>query len=386
MFAFLRKRHIVAQGGQMGDVSDQADSGAIAVASRPATLGSGAPPARRGRRRMVLVGSLAAVGLLALLGLVANGFLASAYSADKAVRDYFAAQQRGDVAAMWANAQFEQPDGAYSKFFGRPALDAMMAVKANSDLRDIQVGSPTRVDSETRSVTVSMTWVGKPFSQEFTVRQDHSRSHWLLYPYWKVEVPSVPISLTLPNQAAPISLDGIAAPRSAQDQLDSIMGFHKVTMAANGLLKAQQVPVDARQAEASATVAGELQDGRMADLRVGIKRALEACDPAQYKDCVNHAYSAPNRNFIWYLTVPGSGDVNFTSYTFTERGDPAADVSVTIEPKVGIVSVHGTCAETLTMDGTRRYQLKGDYDGTMRWDGGGFYPDNLIFDCSRAKG
>ena len=337
-------------------------------------------------RRVVVLSAVGVLGVLGLLGLVANAALSRTYGPESVVRAYFAAQQRGDVSGMWANANFERPDGAYEAFFGRLALAGMMKVKANSNLRDISVGAPRRVDFRTQVVRASMTWEGKPYSRDFKVQEDHSQSHLLVYPYFRIQIPTVAIRLHLPNQAALINLDGTPAPRSSQDVLDSIMGFHQVTMDATGLLNGQDLTVDARQDAYPVTVPGTLQDARMAELRVGIRKAFEDCDPTRSNGCINHTYTAPDSNFIYYLDIPGAGRVAYTKYVETERGDPAADVSVTIEPGVGIVRVHGTCAETLTIDGSRHFQLKGDYGGTMRWDSTGFYPDIMAFNCHRDKG
>jgi hypothetical protein len=338
----------------------------------------------RVRRRVI---ALVAVLVLTAAGLlVLNAVLTSTYSPESAVRDYFAAQKRADAAAMWANARFVHPDGAYGAFFDKTALADMMKVKANANVRDLRIGRFETVDSSSKAVTISMTWDGQKISQPFRVRQDSGDVHWLLYPSWKIDIPSRVVRLGLPYQAAPISLDGISAPQSSQNVFDTIMGFHKVMMDASSLLKGQQVLVDARQEPASATIPGTLQDARLADIRKGIHDSLEACDPARYQDCVNHTYSAPNRNYVWIFTVPGAGDVSWTTYRYTDRGDPGADVSVTIDAADGLVDVQGTCAETLTIDGTRTFALKGDYGGTMRWDGNAFTADTLGFDCARDKG
>jgi hypothetical protein len=338
------------------------------------------------RLRPRLIALIIVLVLVAAGALVLNVLLSSAYSPQSAVRDYFAAQQRGDAAAMWANARYVHPDGAYGAFFDRTALAAMMKVKANANLRNLRVGRFDTVDSSSKVVTVSMTWNGQQISQPFRVREDSGDVHWLLYPSWKIDIPSREVRLGLPYQAAPISLDGIAAPQSSQNVFDAIMGFHNVMMDASSLLKSQQVLVDARQEPASATVPGTLQDARLADIRKGIRDSLEACDPARYQDCVNHTYSAPDRNYVWIFMVPGTGNVDWTTYRYTERGDLGADVSVTIEAADGLVDVQGTCAETLTINGTRTFALKGDYGGTMRWDGNAFTADTLGFDCARDKG
>src|SRR5437899_3270061 len=87
-----------------------------------------APAAARHRRRWPLVVGLAVVLVLALVGgaFVANSSLAQTYSPQRAVADYLAAQQRGDVNAMWSGASYARGDGSYERLFNQAALRAMM--------------------------------------------------------------------------------------------------------------------------------------------------------------------------------------------------------------------------------------------------------------------
>jgi hypothetical protein len=49
------------------------------------------------------------------------------------------------------------------------------------------------------------------------------------------------------------------------------------------------------------------------------------------------------------------------------------------------VSVSGPCTSTFTINGARKYALKGDFSGTLTWNGGGF-DSSLGWDCATTKG
>src|SRR3981189_3358350 len=86
------------------------------------------PAAPHRRRRWPLVMGLVGVLVLALAGgaFAANSSLSQTYSPQRAVADYFAAQQRGDVNAMWSRASYTRGDGSYERLFNQSALRAMM--------------------------------------------------------------------------------------------------------------------------------------------------------------------------------------------------------------------------------------------------------------------
>jgi hypothetical protein len=345
-----------------------------------------APKARRRRLPFVLAG----VGALAILltggGLLANSALSQAYSARQAVQDYFTAVGRRDADGMLSNATFLKGEGSYSYFFGRLAVQNMLKLPANSDLKNVSIKSDRVIDGSSHEITVSMTWNGKNRSQTLTVRKDPSRVHWLFYPSWRVDIPSSMIRVALPNQPGIVTLDGIPAPNENQTAILAIQGFHQVTMEQTALYDSDSQSVDATDASTTVTLKGTVGATALRLAYQAVKDGMtsSSCDAAKYDGCFNHTYHAPDRNFIYYFTLPGYGNVNYSSYVNTLTGDPTAGIKLTVEAATGKLSVSGTCNSTVRVDGARSYTMKGDYSGTLTWNGGGFDSD-LTWDCEKAR-
>lgn len=258
----------------------------------------------------------------------------------------------------------------------------MLKLPANSDLKNVSIKSDRVIDDSSRQITVSMTWHGTNQTQTLTVRKDPSRLHWLLYPSWRVEIPSTLIRVTLPNQAGMVSLDGIPAPNENQTAVLAIQGFHQLTMAQTPLYDTDSQNVDATESSATVTLKGSI---RASALQLAVKAGLSSsCDPSKYNGCFNHTYNAPDHNFIYYFTLPGYGNVDYNSYVNTLNGDPTAGITLTVEAATAKVSVSATCNTTVTVDRTRSYNMKGDYSGTLTWNGSGFDSD-LTWDCGKAR-
>jgi hypothetical protein len=342
-----------------------------------------APP--RSRRRLVLAGLGVLVVALAAGAFAANAMLSQRYSARQAVLDYFAAQAHANVNGMWANATFLKGEGAYSDFFSRSAVVAMMQLPQNRDVRDVRVASIHEVDGSTASVTVDLKVGGTARTEVFTVGKDSSSVHWLFYPSWRVEIPSTTIHLTLPNQAGTIKIDGIRNPSGAPvASIQGIMGFHQVGMAATNFYDASSQIVDAT-GPASVTIKGSLSAAAIAAANDAVKSNLTtSCDVAKYQDCPGHTYSAPDQNYIYYMPVPGHGNVDYSKYLFTLTGDPTAGMQLTVSADPGKIQVAGSCTTTLTVDGSRQFRLKGDYSGTLTWNVDGFDSD-LTVNCDANK-
>ena len=367
----------------------QVDSTMVAVATppapTPAELGPPVPTPKR-RQLPLLAGALGvlAIALLAA-AVVANGSLSKKYSAAQAVQDYYAAMAHRDADGMLANATFIRGEGAYSYFFGKPALQGMLELPANSDIHNVKLTSDRQIDSSSRSITVSMTWNGKNRSQTLTVRKNPAQAHWLFYPAWKVDIPSTRIQIKLPNQAGIVSLDGIPGPSDNQTAIQALPGFHRVAMAETTILDGASADVDAVESPAIVTLTGTIRASARQAAAESVKAAFNDCDVARYGDCLNHTYKAPDSNFIYYFTVPGYGNVSYTRYVYALRNDPTDGMTLTVDANTGKLSASGTCTQTLTVDGSRHYNLKGDYTATLTWAGDGFDSD-LLWDCGKAKG
>jgi len=370
-------------------MSIQDDSTMVAVATPPAPPPAelGQPIAPRKRRRRPLV--LGAVGVLAIAlvagAVVANASLSQTYSASQAVQDYYAAMAHRNADGMLANATFIKGDGSYSYFFDRPALQGMLELPANSDIRNVKVTSDRPIDGSSRTITVSMTWNGKGRSETLTVRKNPAQTHWLFYQSWKVEIPSTRIQVKLPNQSGIVSLDGIPGSSDNQSAIQAVPGYHRISMAETEFYDASSADVDAVDPTASVTLEGKIRASALEAAQASVKSAFNNCDAAKYDDCLNHTYPAPDQNFSWYFKLPGYGNVNYARYVYTLRGDLTAGMTLTIDAESGKASVSGTCATVLTVDGSRRYNLKGDYTGTLTWTGDSF-ASHVVGGCSEVKG
>jgi hypothetical protein len=376
-------------------MSIQDDSTMVAVATPPAPPAPKAPPVadvatptptRKRRRRLPLV--LGAVGVIVIAlaagAVLANASLSQTYGASRAVQDYYAAMAHRNADGMLANATFVRGDGSYSYFFAKPALQGMLALPANSDIHNVKVISDHPIDGSSRTVSVTMTWNGKESSETLTVRKDPSRVHWLFYPSWKVEIQATHIHIKLPNQAGFVSLDGILGPSENQTTVQAVPGYHRIDIAATTLYEGSRADVEATDASASVTLEGKIRASALDAAQVSVKNAFNNCDVAKYDDCLNHTYSAPDRNYIWSLKLPGYGNVDYATYVYTMVGDPTAGMKLTVESETGKLSVSGTCATLLTVDGSHRYNLKGDYTGTLTWTGGQF-SSHIVGGCAEAK-
>jgi hypothetical protein len=343
-----------------------------------------ASEAGRRRRRWPLIAGAAAVVILALAGgaLAANASLSQTYSPQRAVGDYLAAQQRGDAKAMWARATYARGDGSYAPLFDQTALRSMMQLPENSKIADVRVTSSWQLDSARSVVAVNLTWNGNPRALTFTTHKDPSSSHWLFYPSWKVEIPYSTVSVTLPNQPGAVRVDGIGLPAGAsQTSVQVIQGFHDVTMLESSLLDPASQRVDA-VGSTPISLPGTISKLAAADAANAVRDGFSHCTG---RGCFGQTYTAPNSNFAWYMTLPGYGEVQYAKYVITLTGDPIATMKLAVLADTGQVSVSGPCTSTFTIDGSRKYNLKGDFHGTLTWNGAGF-DSNLGWNCSTEKG
>jgi hypothetical protein len=360
---------------------------AVAIAESPPPAGPEplGPRVRRRRLPFMLAGPAVLAIILVAAGMSANASLSKTYSAREAVLNYFAALTHRDANGMLANATFLKGEGSYSYLFGKAALQEMLKLPANSDIHNVSVTSVRELDAASSSVTVSMSRSGKERTETLTVRKDPGDVHWLVYHSWRVEIPSTLIQVTLPSQAGLVSLDGITAPPANQKAIQAIPGFHRVTMAGTTLLDSASQDVDAIDPPASVTLAGTIRASALDAAKKAVRNGMNSCDATKYDGCFNHTYSAPDRNFTWYFKLPGYGNISYTKYVNSLTNDQTAGMTVTVQADTGKVSVSGTCATSVTVDGSRQYKLKGDFSGTLTWAGDGFDSD-LTWNCEKAKG
>lgn len=340
-------------------------------------------PKRPARDRRPVIGAAAVLILvLAVGGVGGNALLSSIYSPEGAVTDYFAAQSRGDAGGMVANAIF-QP-GLNPELFTRSAIESMMNVRQNSDLRNIKVVSSQAIDSSTQSVAVSMTWAGKPHRETYTVRKDNSKSRFLFYHAWRIVIPSVTIHVSLPNQPGKFEVDGITPSASDVSIVQVVEGYHKMTMSATFAYDKTSQVVDAADGSPTATFAPSVNSTVAAEAGTAIRFAFTNCDASQYTGCFDHTYSAPNDGQRWFFDLPGYGKVFWTTYRITLLGDPTSGMTLDVPSDAGTLHASGTCTVTYTIDGSKDYYLAGTWTAVLTLASGSFIAQ-VAADCSESK-
>jgi hypothetical protein len=327
------------------------------------------------------------LGILGLGGGFANAALSQTYSPAQATLDYFAAQKRGDADGMMANATFLRGDGSAKELFDKAAVSAMLQAPQNSDLKNVKVTSTQSVDSSTSKVTVSMTWAGTDRTATYTVRKDSAQVHYLLYNSWRVEIPFATISVTLPNQPGVVQVDGIYVPAgSSSTSIQVIAGYHQVTMVGTSFYDADTKVAIAVDAYPSVTLDGKASAAAIAAAAAAIKVSFNNCDASKYDECPNHTYTAPNNpNYIYYLTMPGYPEIDYSTYVFTIDGDPTTGMKLIVMAETNKVTASGTCASTLTVDGSKKYSFTGTWSANLTWNGSAFSSATVTFDCASAK-
>jgi hypothetical protein len=336
---------------------------------------------------VLLIGIIAVVVLAALGGggALANASLTSTYSPQHAVSDYFSAMARGDASGMMSNATFLSDDAAYSQFFTKDAVTAMLSADQNKQISGVKVGSTSKVDDSTYTVSMTLSWGGTARNLTYKVRKDSTRVHYLFYPSWRVQVPFTTITLSVPNQGGGVQVDGLSVP-AASRKAEAIQGFHSLTMQATDFYSANTQVADGVETTAIVAFPTDLSSSAKAAATEAVKAAFGnvTCDPSKYFDCPNHRYNVPAG---YYDVLPAAGgDIRAnSSWSLAFVGDPTASMKLTVSTDSGKVDASGICGMTLTVDGSKKYNFVGIWAGTLTWSGGAFDSDVTInCDVSRV--
>jgi len=327
------------------------------------------------------------VVVLAGGGFLANASLSSTYNPSKAVSEYFAAQARGDGAYMWANANYLKGDGAQDTLFDRSAVAAMAAVKENQAITGVSVTSTTQLDSSTDRVAVSMSWNGNQVSETYTVHKDTARTHFFFYNDWKLDIPASTVAATLPNQPGTVSVDGILVTGDSAS-ISVIQGYHTITMNPTPFYDADNESVNALDQPASVAFKSDLSASAKAaaaeSVRTSFQPASISCDPNASARCPYHLYKVP-AGYYEALQMPGGEVDASSSWQFTFTGDPTTGMKLVVAAGTSPqIAASGTCAETLTVDGSKKYNYTGTWTGTLTWSNGSFGYDGT-FGCDDSK-
>lgn len=345
------------------------------------------PPAKpRGGSRTLLIVGVVAVFLILVLavgGVLANASLSSTYAPGKAVLNYFAAQSRGDVNYMVANANYLRGSGGTDAFFGKDAVAAMVAEKENTSISNVSIGSTEQLDSATSKVTVTMSWNSSQVTETYTLHKDTSRTHFIFYNDWKIDVPASTISVTLPNQAGAVQVDGIAVP-TGSNSISVIQGYHQVTMQQTDFYDTTNQTANAVQGDTSITFSGTFSSAAAQGAAKAIDDTFaNDCDTSKYFDCPGHAYKVP-AGYYETLPLPG-GDVRANSgWVFSFASDPTTGMKISATTTSGEASASGACALNLVVDGKTTYKYTGNWTATLTFNGGNWGTD-VQYNCDAAK-
>lgn len=348
-----------------------------------------APPPAKPRRTglVLLIIGIVLVALLTVGGIVAalaNASLTSTYSPGQAAVDYLAAQKKGDATFMFNNANFLRGDGSYSEYFDAGGIAAMLALPQNTDIQDVRVASTTVVDVNTSTVNVTMTWAGHHVVRTYKLHKDLTRVHYNFYYSWRMDIPFETINVTVPNQPGIIAIDGLTLPQVGVKDIQVIQGFHKVTMGGTDIYDSASMDADAIDSGPNVAFPSTISAAAIATAKKTVKQGFTNCKTIVYQ-CLNKVYNAPNKpGFIYYFTLPGYGDVQYLTYKYTLTRDPTTGMKVVVDAAAGKLLVNGTCAYTMTIDGSKQYLLKGSWKGTLTVVSGGWGYD-LLTDCVKSK-
>lgn len=342
--------------------------------------GTAPPPTAAPKRRGAWPWVVLALVVLIVLGagggaFYANDVLNQAYSPERAVLDYFAAQARGDVDGMIANATFDPPDGSYAQFFDREGVAQMMRLGENKDISHVRITSLKRLDVSSATATVAMTWHGAEWTGVYAVRRDTSRVHYLFYPSWRIAIPYTTVTVTLPNQPGLVLVDSVAWPTgAAAGTLQVIAGYHALEMLATPFWVSQTLIANGVSDQAKVRFDPKLSSQATTAAAAAVKAALGNCDVVKFNTCPGHTYQSAGApgTIYFFPDLPGYGEVDYNSYVFNLTGDMTADMQLVVTAEPGRVTASGSCTETMTVDGSRNYTFKGSWTGILTWAGSAF--------------
>ena len=352
----------------------------------PAAWGTSPPPKRRGAGRWIAITLVLVVVLAVAAGggaYIASASLSQTYSPQRALTTYFDAQKRGDVNAMWANANYLRGDGSYEQFFNKDALAAMMSIDQNKAISDVKISGSRAVDSSTTVLTVSLQWGGSQHSDDYTLHKNLADTHYFFYNTWKLDIPYTSIGFSLPNQAGAISVDGMSLPSNTVTSIQTIAGYHSVTMQKTAFYDAATKLANGVDVSPNITFDGTISPTATAAIATVVKAGAVVCDAKQYTDCPGHTYHSGGAAYTIYFLdgLPGyPSGIEYNYYVFNYSGDLTNGMLITIGKDTDTAYAHGTCGVTMTVDGNRKYRFSGEWGADITVSNGAFkatvYPNS----------
>ena len=345
-----------------------------------------APPPRRGMGSWIAITMVVIFVLFAAAGggaYFAGTNLSRTYSPQQAVLNYFAAQQRGDVDTMLADANFTRGDGSYAQFFNKNALTAMLSMDQNKQISNLKIDSLHELNSSTAEVDTSMSWGGASYTHAYVVHKDLADTHYFFYNSWKVDVPSTTIPFDLPRQPGQLAVDGILLPDAKADTVEVIAGFHTLSMDQSAFYDRQTKTVNALLSPSLVSFEDKLSSTATVAISAAIRAGANVCNAAKYL-CPNHTYHAPVRaGYIYYVDMPGHPQIYYKSYVQRLSGDITKGMTLDVTNDESWVYAKGTCVSNITFTGygTKTYRFKGTWSADVQWTGSAFKA-TVYVDCA----
>jgi hypothetical protein len=314
------------------------------------------------QRRRFQIGAGTLVGL-AIIGVLANNFIASQYTPEGALRAYLGALQSANASAAWNQVQVSTSgSNATASLTDRAALQAALAT-AKPDFRSFDITATSNVNANTAQVAVTFDTSKGTKQARFLVQRSGDK-RFVFYPIWRVVLAPAVITVTQPKGAAGVSVDGRSLALVAGKSTIAVLPVqHKVVFNSTPLLAQQTVAVDAFLAgDQTVTHRPTLTDA-------GMVKAKAAVIAYFNNVCAKQSAASPDQTACpqstdTYLSYPGQWHL---------IGDPTQDLAITSDADQNISAVgHFQMDFAYPEDGvqgTRQVPAGGGYSAALQLDG-----------------
>jgi hypothetical protein len=312
------------------------------------------------RRLQIGAGTLVA---LAIIGVLANNFIASQYTPEGALRAYLSALQSGNASAAWNESQVSAPtSNATATLMDRAALQAALAT-AKPDFRSFDITATSNVDANSAKIAVTFDTSKGTKQARFLVQRSGDK-RFVFYPIWRVVLAPAVVTVALPKGAAGVSVDGRSLALSTGKSAIALLPVkHKFVFDPTPLLAQQTVAVDAFLAgDQTVAYRPTLTDAGMVKAKAAVT--------AYFNDlCAKQSTASPDQS-----TCPQATD-SYVSYPGQWHlvGDPTQDLAIASDADQNISAVgHFQMDFAYPEDGVqgiRQVPAGGGYSAALQLDG-----------------
>ncbi|GAA2016024.1 hypothetical protein [Brevibacterium samyangense] len=350
-----------------------AGSGPQPGAGSPVSAGPAGPTGTSGgRKRLPLVLSLVAVGIVVVLVVVGiftvNSVNRSNYGPDAVAVEYLEALEAGDIAKVNDMAPLTVPNGASEEL-----LDAKYLTNATERITDVRV-LDTTVNGDTATIDAQYTLGGQEFPLPLSATKDGRTG--VFFDNWTLQGPVLPtVSLSLPFVEG-VTLNGEEfVPREGTTQYALVPGSYSLaTPGGKYWLEAEDTisvgfPDTPAPEPISLTVTPPPTDTYTADVQKAVESALTEC--AKQKNVVNEGCPFTAEGEDQGLTT--TEDVPDGSVEFSIDSQPTVEAELSADLAAG--SFRTTTAGEYSWTGESK-----EHDNQRLWKGSGpLDPSGSVF-------